>query len=127
MIFIISSAFIVLARPLLAGWNADFLVLLGGNVILFAVTAVSWLLYVRGLRDPNIRAFLNRMYGSLLVKLFVCMVAALVYGYVAGRGMNRNGILGCFVLYILYSWLEVRILLQLTRNPPEADCPKDRP
>jgi hypothetical protein len=29
--------------------------------------------------------------------------------------VNRNGILSCFILYILYTFMEVRILLQLSK------------
>ena len=52
------------------------------------------------------------MYGRLLVKLFVCMIAAFVYGFIAGKGVNRNGIIGCFILYIIYTSMEIRVLMQ---------------
>jgi hypothetical protein len=58
------------------------------------------------------------MYGSLLVKLFVCMIAAFIYAYLAGKAINRNGILGCFILYILYTFMEVRILIRRTKKLP---------
>jgi len=50
------------------------------------------------------------MYGSLLLKMMVCLVAVLIYAVTAGPAVNRNGIIGCFFLYLLYTFLEVRIL-----------------
>lgn len=118
-VFIFSSLFIVAARSLLAEGRFDHRVLLAGNVLLFGVTAFSFYLYTKALRNNNMHAFLRMMYGSLLIKMFACLLATLVYAYLAGRQVNRNGILGCFVLYILYTYLEVRILLQSNRKSPK--------
>ncbi|GGA91406.1 hypothetical protein [Puia dinghuensis] len=117
IVFIVSTLFIVLARPLLAEGRFDFRVLLAGNILLFGVTVISFYLYTSALRNNNVHAFVRTMYGSLLVKLFACLLATLVYGWIAGRGVNKNGIFGCFGLYMLYTWLEVRILVQLNRKP----------
>ena len=114
--FVVCSGLILIARPLWIGWAADPGVLLVGNVLLFLVTAASFYLYTRGLHNKNIHAFIRVMYGSLLVKLLVCMLAALIYGAIMRQAVNRNGIIGCFVLYVLYTILEIRILLQLSKK-----------
>jgi len=56
------------------------------------------------------------LYGSLLIKFMGCILAVLIYAAVSRQGVNRNGILGCFVLYMLYTFLEVKILLQLSKR-----------
>jgi hypothetical protein len=116
LVFIFSSLFIWFARPLLADRNADFRVLLVGNGLLFGVTGISYWLYTRALRNANVHAFLRMMYGSLLIKMLVCLIATFIYAYMAGRGVNRNGVIGCFVLYIIYTFFEVKILMQLSKN-----------
>ena len=118
-IFIILSVLMVLSRSLMAGWGVDFRVLLGGNVLLFGVTAVSFYLYSKALRNNNPHVFVRMMYGSLIIKMFACIIATFVYASMVGRLVNRNGIFGCFGLYILYTWLEVRILLQMTKKSPK--------
>jgi hypothetical protein len=119
VVFILSSLFFVVARPLLAEGGFDHRVLLAGNALLFGVTAFSFYLYTKALRNNNMHAFLRMMYGSLLIKMFACLLATLAYAWLAGRQVNRNGIFGCFVLYILYTYLEVRILMQLNRKSPK--------
>lgn len=94
--------------------------LLAGNILLFAVTTVSFILYVKELGNKNVHAFVRVMYGSLLVKLMVCLVAVLIYAAIARAAVNRNGIFGCFILYVLYTWLEVRILLRLMKRANNA-------
>jgi hypothetical protein len=119
IVFLVITLLIWTGRPVLAGWNADYKVLLGGSTILMLVTSVSFYLYIRGLRNKtNPFFFVRMMYGSLVVKMFVCLVAIGAY-LLAVRPPNRNGILGCFILYIIYTYLEVKILTQLSRKSPK--------
>jgi hypothetical protein len=119
IVFVLSSLFIVLARPLLAEGRIDYRVLLAGNVLLFGVTAVSFYLYNKSLRNNNPYAFVRIMYGSLLIKVFTCLLATVIYAWAARGAVSRNAIFGCFGLYIVYTWLEVRILMRLSRKSPK--------
>ena len=119
VLFVVSGLFIVVARPFLAEAKFDYRVLLAGNVLLFGVTAFSFYLYTKALRNNNAHAFVRMMYSSLLVKMFACLLATLIYAWFAGRQVNRNGIFGCFGLYMLYTWLEVRILMQSSKKSPK--------
>ena len=102
-----------------AEWKMDDRVLLIGNGLLFMVTFVSFILHIKGLRNDNAQIFVRTMYGSLLVKMLICIVAILVYAVLAGRGVNRNGVIACFVLYLFYTFLEVRILQRLYKQKPK--------
>ena len=115
IVFFVASVFITFGRGLLLSWNTDFLVLMAANAILFGVTTISFILYSKALRNANIQVFLRMVYGSLLVKMLVCLLATGLYAWLAGP-VNRNAILGSFVLYILYTYLEVKVLLQLSKK-----------
>lgn len=108
--FIVLSLLIGIFRPLSAQWRTDYRVLLWGNGLLFTVTFLSYYLYVKGLRNANAHFFVRMVLGSLLIKMLVCLVAVLIYAVLVGKDVNRNGIIGCFILYLLYTCLEVRIL-----------------
>jgi hypothetical protein len=114
--FIIISVLVLVFRPILAAWKLDYEVLLWGNALLFLLTTSSFYLYIKGLRNNNPHVFVRVLYGSLLIKFVGCLVAVGIYAAVSRQGVNRNGILGCFMLYMLYTFLEVRILLQLSKR-----------
>ena len=118
IVFLIVSLLIVSIPSVLREWNTDHRVLLGGNEILFIVTAISYWLHVRSLRSSNPHVFVRMVYGSLLVKMMVCFVAVLLYAW-RTPVVNRNAIIGSFILYIIYTFLEVRILTQLTKRLPK--------
>ena len=121
VVFVLVSLFVWLAGPLLEAWKADRLVLAGGNILLFLVTLISFGLYSKALRSANVHAFVRVMYGSLLIKMLVCLIATFIYASVAGRAVNRNGVIGCFIFYILYTFFEVKILMELTRKQGKPD------
>lgn len=117
LIFIVLEAVFLLLAAALLVWEIDYRVLMCGNVLLFVVTTISFVLYIKGLRNQNPHVFVRVMIGSMLVKFFVCLVAVLIYGMIARAAVNRNGVLGCFVLYVIYTYLEVRMLLRMNRKP----------
>lgn len=117
LIFILSGLLIFLGRPVLEGWNVRVPVLLAGDAILFLATTVSLLVFAGG-SDKNPHAFVRGVYGGVMVKMFVCLLAVLVYAMIARANVNRNGVIGCFVLYIVYTYFEVRSLLNLNRKVP---------
>jgi hypothetical protein len=114
--FIVISVLTLVFRPILAAWKLDYGVLLWGNALLFLLTTSSFYLYTKGISDNNPHVFVRALYGSLLIKFLGCMLAVLIYAAISRQGVNRNGILGCFALYMLYTFLEVRILLQLSKR-----------
>lgn len=116
--FMISGFAIFSGAAWLRGQNTDGRVLLGGDAILLVVTAISFWLHTRSLRNPNPQVFVRTVYGSLLVKMMVCLGAVLLYGWLAAS-INRNAIIGCIILYFLYTILEVRILTKLTKRSPK--------
>ncbi len=114
--FIVISVLALVARPMLGAWKLDYGVLLWGNLLLFLLTSASFYMYTKGLRNNNVQIFVRVLYGSLLVKFVGCLLAVVIYAAVSRQGVNRNGILGCFILYMLYTFLEVRTLLQLSKR-----------
>ena len=117
LVFGISSILIILGSHTLRQWNTDPWVLESGNNILFALTAISYLLHLKSIRTPNPHAFVRMVYSSLIIKMMVCMVAALLYGWLA-KPVNKNAIFGCFILYAAYTFMEVRALMKFIKKSP---------
>lgn len=114
---LLSTGLILLGASVLRDLNTDSWVLLAGNEILFGLTAISYFLHIRSLRTPNPHVFVRMIYSSLIIKMVVCMLAALLYGALA-RAVNRNAIFGCFILYAVYTFMEVRLLMKFIKKSP---------
>ncbi|HWK08109.1 MAG TPA: hypothetical protein VNS58_30980 [Puia sp.] len=119
IIFIVSSLLFLGARQWLAARNIDYIVMLSGNGILFLATALSFYLYSKALHNANVQLFLRMLYASLLIKMVFSIAATLLYLFFAGAAVSKYAIIGCFGLYILYTYVEVKVLMRLIRKLPK--------
>lgn len=116
LIFVITNALFLTSRSRLSQWNIDVDVLIIGNLVLFAATAVSFFLFTRQLNTKNAQAIVRTVYGGVLSKMMICLVAVFVYISIVGKGVNKGGVLGCMFLYVLYTTLEVTTLMKLSKQ-----------
>jgi hypothetical protein len=116
LIFIITNALFLTGRTWLSRWDVDVDVLIIGNLILFAATAVSFYLFTRSLNSKNPHAVVRTVYSGVLSKMVICLVAVFIYISMAGKGVDKAGIIACMFLYLLYTTLEVGILMKLSKQ-----------
>ncbi|MBX9781924.1 MAG: hypothetical protein K2X48_01390 [Chitinophagaceae bacterium] len=91
-----------------------------GNIILFLVFIASLYFHITGFLHKNVQVFLRSVYGSLLVKMFVCAIAAAVYILVAKKNVNKAGLFICMGLYILYTIVEIRQVFRLLKEKKQS-------
>ena len=122
IVFLLTAIFLLAARWWVCdyGWAGPVDALSAGNLLLFMATALSFYFYRKALNHNNIHYFLRMMYSSLLIKMLICLGAALLYVYIAGKGISKAAILGCFGLYILYTFVEVKVLMRLSKPRKDA-------
>lgn len=94
----------------------DWVTLLCGNTLLFLVSLISYVLALRGLKNPNAYAFVRSVYASILLKLFVCMIAAFIYISTHRQQVNKPALFSCMGLYLVYTFLEVAALMKRLRK-----------
>jgi hypothetical protein len=116
LVFIILNAFFLLGSEQLDKWNADQDVLMVGNLLLFLITVISFFIAQRGLRNPNPHAFTRAVFGSILLKLLLCIVAATVYIATYQKNLNKPALFGCMGLYLVYTFMEVSALTKMLRG-----------
>ena len=93
----------------------DPIVVISANLILFAFSVVNIYFQSRNIHNPNPNAVIRGVMAGMFLKLFGLAAAAVIYLFAAGGGRSVNALFVSMGLYILYTWLEVRISLQL--NP----------
>lgn len=116
VLFILLNGFLISGKSLLAKWNMNSDVVMTGNLLLFAITLVSFLLAFRGLKSANAHAFMRSVYTSMMFKLFVCIIAAFIYIYSNNGVVNKPALFACMGLYLVYTFLEVSVLTGLLKK-----------
>lgn len=116
LLFVLLNAVLIAGRNALEKYNIAQDVLLWGNLLLFAITALSYFMAMRGLKNPNPHAFVRAVYSSILLKLFVCLIVAFVYIAIVRKGLNKPAFFTVMGLYLVYTMLEVTQLTKQLRK-----------
>ena len=120
LVFIISTAFFITSGALASRWNIDTDLVIVGNLVLFLATAISFFLYFKALHNNNAQAMLRMIYGGMFIKMMTCLFSAFLYIMIAGKAVNKGGIIVCLFLYLVYSFVEIFLLLKQTKQRRNA-------
>ena len=116
IIFVITSALLLIFRSLWESWGINPDVMMIGNIILFLATAGSFSLYNKAIRNNNVQVFLRMVYGGMFLKMMICLIAAFIYIVSVKKGVSKGAIFGCMFLYFVYTFVEVSILMKLSKQ-----------
>ena len=97
--------------------GTDISVVIAANTLLFLICMYGLLSQLKLMSSTNPHAMVRGVMGSVVLKLFVLGTAAFVYLYAAGENKSVNALFVSMGLYLVYTWLEVRIAMGL--NPPK--------
>lgn len=95
-------------------------VLWAANTILFLASLFSFILYRKALSDKNAHAFLRFVYGGMVLKMGICLLAVIAYVLLTKGGVSKAAILESFGLYFLYTFVEVKKLMRLSKEQKNA-------
>ena len=120
IVFILVSVIPVVFNGILQKTQIDQGVLLIGNLILFTVTVLSFLLYRKAMMAGNTQGFIRNVYGGMLLKFFICIIAAFIYIFNARQAVNKSGVFALMFLYLVYTFLEISILMKHSKHNKNA-------
>lgn len=115
-IFVIFSGSLIASKTLLAKWGIDYQVLIIANVLFFSISLVVFFMQKKALTSSNPNVFVRSVMGGMLLKMFVCITAVLVYTLIAGDNVNKISVFAAMFLYLLYLGVEVAVITKLTRK-----------
>jgi hypothetical protein len=117
MFFFFTNIFFITGGNILKRINADQDVLIIGNAVLFVITLGSFLITKRGFNTTNQHKFLRGVYGGIMIKLFLCMIAAIVYIAIYKSHVNKAALFTLMGLYLVYTFIEISALTKLLKAP----------
>ena len=82
------------------------------------ITFFSFLIAVKGLQHKNVNVFMRSVMGSIMVKMFIAIIAAGIYIAIYKKGLNKPALFICMGLYLVYTFLEVSVLTRILRRKP---------
>ncbi len=87
--------------------NAD--VVIGANCILFLISTLSIAMHKNACDKKNPNAIVRTMMAASLLKLMIAAFSIVIYVLIAKEKRNSYGVFCGLGLYIIYTFIEVRI------------------
>jgi len=120
ILFVFITAMVVIFKSFLVqnGFATTFLLI--ANAMLCLLSLSGFFIQLKGLRSPNVNAFIRSIYSSLLFKMVIVMVAVIAYIFMTGGKVNKPSLFTSMGLYILYTSIEVTQLMKIAHRKPDA-------
>lgn len=115
-VFIIVNGLVIALQSILVTLKADPTVIIWANLLLFLVSVAGLWLQLRYSQHSNPHAMVRSVMGAMALKLFGLGAAIVIYIYKTGAHKNVRSVFIAMGLYIIYAWLEVRVILRTNKN-----------
>jgi heme/copper-type cytochrome/quinol oxidase subunit 3 len=115
-LFITICVITIFSKHLLQTNHIDSEVLMGANAILYLISLVSMNLQIKGMENSNPNVFIRSVMGSMMVKMFIVVIAVFIYVALSGNQFNKRGIFISLFFYLLYLATEVYVLMKLNNQ-----------
>ncbi len=116
-LFVLITVVFAVLRPFWTSLGVRYEVVIGSNVLLFLLSALTSRMHLAAIKNPNPNVFSNSIMGGTMIKMFVLGAAVVIYLLLAGKSRNVAGIFIGMFLYVLYTVIDVRNALQLNKKP----------
>lgn len=115
-VFVIFMGAFTASKNLLAKWGIDSNVLIIANTLFFVVNLAIFFIQKKALQNSNPNVFIRSVMGSMLIKMFVCIVAVIVYRLMAGNAVSKISVFAAMFLYLVYLGVEVAVITKLNKR-----------
>lgn len=115
VLFVIVNALLVVFAKKLEAKNISSDVVIIANLILFVVGMLNIYFQMKSLENTNPNAVIRGLMAGTFLKLLVLAAAVIIYLIASGANRSINAVFASMALYIIYTWIEVKISLRL--NP----------
>jgi len=120
VLFILINACAFIFKTFLHDHGYGIKFLLVANLLLFCLSMLAFFIQMRGVQSVNTNVFIRSVYTSLLVKIFIVIIALAIYLFIVKGKINRPSLFTTMGLYILYTFIEVKQLMKISRRKTNA-------
>ncbi len=116
ILFAIVNLLLLVGNTVLLTIGIQAVVVAGANALLFAIALFNVRMHGKAVQNPNPHVFSRSIMAGTFIKLMVLGMAAVIYLLLAKQNRNVAGLFAGMALYLVYTFLEVKIALQLNKQ-----------
>jgi hypothetical protein len=103
-------------RSLLTKFGLDKNVLLIANTLFFVLGILTTFIQSKALQNSNPHVFIRSVMGVMMIRMFICVIAVLIYVLSFRDSYSTASIFAGIILYFVYLTVEVNVMLKLNNQ-----------
>lgn len=107
--FVLINSLVLFYQKELDQNKIDPFVVFAANGLLFILSVLSLAMHIKPVDKKNPNAAVRGVLAATLLKLMVLGISAMVYLFAAGENRSIKAIFAGMILYVIYTFIEVRI------------------
>jgi len=116
IVFILFTMLVFLSQPVLVKYGLDKNILLIANILFLILGIITFRIQQRAMQNSNPNVFIRSVMSVMMIKMFVCVVAVLVYVLSNRENYSTASLFAGVFLYFVYLMIEVKVLLKLNNQ-----------
>lgn len=116
LLFVIANALFLANKFWLVKWGLDSNVLIIANLLFFAISLIVFYLQKRGVENKNPYAFVRSVMSGMMIKMFLVIVALVIYVFVWKENFSKFSVLAAMFLYLIYLAVEVAVATKMNKK-----------
>ncbi len=116
IIFILLTILFISIKSMLEKYGLDRNVLLIANVLFFILGIITFIIQQKALQNSNPNVFIRSVMSVMMMKMFVCILAVLIYVLSMRDSYSTSSIFASVFLYFVYLMVEVSVLIKLNNQ-----------
>jgi cobalamin biosynthesis protein CobD/CbiB len=121
LLYLIIWASLKAAKPWLVAHQVDISIAVGAHGLIWALTVISYRITQKSFENPNPQVSIRAIMGGFMIKFLVIALAAFIYIFLQRKLVNLPALYLAALFYILYTTIEVRLLLKQLKNRSDAE------
>lgn len=115
-VFFLISLAILSSRNFLSTYFIDANLLMGANLFFLIISFISTCLQINAMSNKNPNVFIRMVMVGLMLKMFLTIIAIIIYVVSSGNNYNKRGVFVGLFFYLIYLATEVFTVLKLNKK-----------
>jgi hypothetical protein len=101
-------------KSLLVGYDIN--ALLGANIILAALSIISYFMIQQKMKQERAQAFVNGVYAASLMRLMICLGSIFSYAFSTRAHLHKPSVFAMMGFYVIYTLLETLVMSKIVKK-----------
>ena len=116
LVFLFCNGLFLIMKMPLAKLGIDNYVLIIANSLFLIIAIITSVIQKKALQNVNPNVFIRSVMAGMMIKMFVCIIAIIIYWFVAKQNFSTATVFAAMLVYLIYLAVEVILVSKMNKQ-----------